>query len=110
MVLLKVSPCKGVIHFRKRGKLGPRYIRPFWIIAKIGKVTYRLDLPEELHQIHSTFHVLQLRKCILDEDMVVSLDEIQVEERLNYVEKPVAVLERKIKVLRNKEVPLVKVQ
>ena len=93
MVLLKVSPWKGEIRFRKRGKLGPRFIRPFWVIARVGKVAYRLDLPEELSQIHSTFHVLQLRKCILDENVVVSLDDIQVDERLNYVENSVAILE-----------------
>ena len=57
MVLLKVSPWKGVIRFRKRGKLGPQYIGTFQVIAKVGKLAYRLDLPEELSQIHITFHV-----------------------------------------------------
>ena len=52
----------------------------------------------------------QLRKCVLDEEAVVSLDGIQVDERLNYIGRPVVILERKMKVLRNKEVPLVKVQ
>ena len=110
MVLLKVSPWKGVIRFRKRGKLGPRYIGPFRIIARVGRVAYRLELPEELSRIHNTFHVSQLRKCIMDQEAVVSLDDIQVDERLNYVERPVAILERKKKILRNKEIPLVKVQ
>ena len=110
MVLLKVSPWKGVIRFRKRGKLGPRYIGPFRIVARVGKVAYRLELPEELSRIHNTFHVSQLRKCIMDQEAVVSLDDIQVDERLNYVERPVAILERKKKILRNKEIPLVKVQ
>ena len=75
----------------------------------VGKVSYRLDLPEELSQIHSTMHVSQLRKCVLDEETVVSLDDIQVDECLNYVERLVVVLERKVKILHNKEVPLVKV-
>ena len=110
MVLLKVSPWKGVIRFRKRGKLGPRYIGPFRIVARVGRVAYRLELPEELSRIHNTFHVSQLRKCIMDQEAVVSLDDIQVDERLNYVERPVAILERKKKILRNKEIPLVKVQ
>ena len=110
MVLLKVSPWRCVIYFKKRGKLGPRYIRPLWVISRAGKVAYRLDLPEELSQIHSTFHVSQLRNCVLNEDAVLSLVDIQVNERLNYVESPVAILERKVKVLRNKEVPLVKVR
>ena len=102
MVLLKVSPWKGVIHFRKRGKLGPHYIGPFRIISRVGRVAYRLELPEELSRIHSTFHVSQLRKCIMDQEAVVSLDDIQVDEHLNYVERPVAILERKKKILQNK--------
>ena len=90
--------------------MDPRYIGPFRIIARVGKVAYRPDLPEGLTQVHNTFHVLQLQKCILDEEAVVSLDDILVDKRHNYVERPVAILERKVKVLRNKELPLVKVQ
>ena len=73
-------------------------------------MAYRLDLLEELRQIYSTFHVSQLRKFILDKDVVVSLDDIQVDERLNYVEQLVGVLERKKRVMCNKDIPLVKVQ
>ena len=76
MVLLKVWPWRGVIHFRKKGKLGPQYIWLFRIIATVGKVAYRLELPEELSQIHNTFHVSQLRKCIVDEEPVMSLNGI----------------------------------
>ena len=57
MVLLKVSPWKCVILFRKRGKMGPRYIGLFWVIFRVGNVAYRLDLVDELSQIHSTFNV-----------------------------------------------------
>ena len=71
MVLLKVSPWKGVIRFRKQGKLGPRNIGPFRVTARVDNVTYRLELPEELKQIHNTFHVSQLRKCIADDSVVV---------------------------------------
>ncbi|KAJ9556252.1 LOW QUALITY PROTEIN: hypothetical protein OSB04_010866 [Centaurea solstitialis] len=109
-VLLKVSPWKGVIRFRKRGKLGPRFIGPFKVIARVGKVAYRLELPPELNQIHDTFHVSQLRKCLADETAHVPIDDIQVDERLNYIERPIAILERKTKSLRNKEIGLVKVQ
>ena len=109
-VLLKVSPWKGVIRFRKRGKLGPRFIGPYKVIARVGKVAYRLELPDELSLIHNTFHVSQLRKCVVDETAVIPLEDIQIDERLNYVEKPIAILERKTKALRNKTINLVKVQ
>ncbi|GJT43742.1 putative reverse transcriptase domain-containing protein, partial [Tanacetum coccineum] len=77
-VMLKVSPWKGVIRFGKQGKLNPRYIGPFRIIAKVGTVAYRLKLPEQLSRVHSTFHVLKLKKCMADEPLAIPLDEIQV--------------------------------
>ena len=73
---MKVSPRKRVIRFRKWGKLGPRYIGPFRVIARVGKVAYRLELHAELSQIHITFHVSQLRKCVADEMAVVPLEDI----------------------------------
>ncbi|KAI3797555.1 hypothetical protein L1987_32813 [Smallanthus sonchifolius] len=109
-VLLKVSPCKGIIRFRKRGKLSPRFIRPFKILAQVGKVAYRLELPEELSGIHSTFHVSHLRKCLVDEISHVPLNDIELDERLYYVEKPVAILDWKKKRLWNKVIKQVKVQ
>lgn len=104
MVLLKVSPWNGVIKFRKRGKLGPRFIGPFRVLVQVDWVAYRLDLPAELSQIHNTFHVSQLRKCLVDESAVVPLEDIQVDSGLNYIERPVAILDRKMKTLRNKVV------
>ncbi|KAJ9550808.1 hypothetical protein OSB04_014853 [Centaurea solstitialis] len=83
---------------------------PFTVLARVGRVAYRLELPEVLGQIHDTFHVSQLRKCLADESAHVPLDDIQVDESLNYAEKPVAVIERKVKQLRNKEIWIVKVQ
>ncbi|KAI3777919.1 hypothetical protein L1987_47722 [Smallanthus sonchifolius] len=109
-VLLKVSPWKGIIRFRKRGKLSPRFVGPFKIVARVGKVAYRLELPEKLSGIHPTFHVSQLRKCLADESAQVSLDDIEVDNKLNYIEEPTAILDRKEKRLRNKVIPLVKVQ
>ncbi|GKA12147.1 putative reverse transcriptase domain-containing protein [Tanacetum coccineum] len=73
MVMLKVSPWKGVIRFGKRGKLSPRYVGPFKIIERIGPVAYRLELPEKLHGIHNTFHVSNLKKCLADEEWVIPL-------------------------------------
>ncbi|GKF29418.1 hypothetical protein Tco_0095760, partial [Tanacetum coccineum] len=76
MVLLKVSPWTGAVHFGKLRKLSPRYIRPFKILARVGPVAYTLELPEELKGIHSTFHVLNLKKCLAKGDIVVLMDEI----------------------------------
>ncbi|KAJ9542418.1 hypothetical protein OSB04_028924 [Centaurea solstitialis] len=109
-VLLKVSLWKRVIRFRKRGKLGPRYIGPFTVLARVGKVAYWLELPDVLGHIHSTFHISQLHKCLADETAHIPLDDIQVDESLNYVERPIAILERKVKKLHNKEIGIVKVQ
>ncbi|GKA30488.1 putative reverse transcriptase domain-containing protein [Tanacetum coccineum] len=75
-VMLKVSPWKGVICFGKRGKLNPRYIRPFKIIDKVGTVAYCLELPEQLSRVHSTFHISNLKKCMVDEPLAIPLDEI----------------------------------
>ncbi|KAD7476938.1 hypothetical protein E3N88_00074 [Mikania micrantha] len=108
-VLLKVSPWKGIIRFSKRGKLSPRYIRPFRIKARVGKVAYRLDLPKELNGIHPTFHVSHLRKCLADEQAHVPLDDIEVDNRLNYVEETIAIVDTKEKQLGNKMVRQVKV-
>ncbi|GJX00375.1 putative reverse transcriptase domain-containing protein [Tanacetum coccineum] len=72
-VMLKVSPWKGVVRFGKRGKLNPRYVRPFKVLAKVGKVAYRLELPQELSRVHHTFHVSNLKKCYADEPLGSSL-------------------------------------
>ncbi|GJZ53814.1 putative reverse transcriptase domain-containing protein [Tanacetum coccineum] len=94
MVLLKVSSWKGVVCFGKRGKLSPRYIGPFRILARVGLVAYTLDLPEELKGIHSTFHVLNLKKCLAEGDIVVPMDEIQLDDKLYMIEEPVEVVDR----------------
>nr|GEY48169.1 putative reverse transcriptase domain-containing protein [Tanacetum cinerariifolium] len=83
-VMLKVSPWKGVIRFDKRGKLNPRYIGPFKILAKVRTVAYRLELPEQLSRVHSMFHVSKLKKCMADEPLAIPLDEIQVDDKLNF--------------------------
>ncbi|GKE82992.1 hypothetical protein Tco_1552992 [Tanacetum coccineum] len=66
-VMLKVSPWKGVVHFGKRGKLNPRYVRPFKVLEKVGAVAYKLELPQELSRVHNTFHVSNLKRCYSDD-------------------------------------------
>nr|GEV69839.1 putative reverse transcriptase domain-containing protein [Tanacetum cinerariifolium] len=108
-VMLKVSPWKGVIRFRKRGKLNPRYIGPFKILAKVGMVAYRLELPEQLSHVHGTFHVFNLKKCLSDEPLAIPLDEIHVDDKLNFIEEPVEIIDREIKRLKQSRIPIVKV-
>ena len=108
--MLKVSPWKGVIRFGKRGKLNPRYIGPFKILDRIGPVAYRLDLPQELSNVHDVFHVCNLKKCLSDETPVIPMREIRVDENLNFVEKPIEIVDREIKRLKRSRIPLIKVR
>nr|GEX28659.1 zinc finger, CCHC-type [Tanacetum cinerariifolium] len=61
-----MSPWKGVVRFRKKGKLAPRFFRPFVIVEIVGPVAYLLDLPEEMNGVQDTFHVSNLKKCLAD--------------------------------------------
>ncbi|GJR18619.1 retrotransposon protein, putative, ty3-gypsy subclass [Tanacetum coccineum] len=109
-VMLKVSPWKGVIRFSKRGKLNPRYIGPFKILAKVGTVAYRLELLEKLSSVHSTFHVSNLKKCLSDEPLAISLDEVYVDDKLNFIEEPVEVMDHEVKRLKQSHILIVKVR
>ncbi|GJW13094.1 putative reverse transcriptase domain-containing protein [Tanacetum coccineum] len=81
-VMLKVSPWKGVVRFGKQGKLNLRYVGPFKVLAKVGKVAYRLELPQELSRVHHTFHVSNLKKCYADEPLAMPLEGIHVDDKL----------------------------
>ncbi|GKC41882.1 hypothetical protein Tco_1059604, partial [Tanacetum coccineum] len=89
-----------VLSFRKWGKLNPRYIGPFKIVGKVGTVAYRLELPEKLSRVHSMFHVSKLKKCMADEPLAIPLDEIQVDDKLNFIEEPVEIMDREVKRLK----------
>ncbi|GJU08191.1 putative reverse transcriptase domain-containing protein [Tanacetum coccineum] len=110
MVLLKVSPWKGVVRFEKRGKLSPYYIGPFKILARVGLVAYTLELPEELKGIHSTFHVSNHKKCLAKGDIVILMDEIQLDDKLHMIEQPVEIVDREVKRLKQSQIPIVKVR
>ena len=109
LVFLKVSPMKGVMRFGKKGKLAPRYIGPFEIKLRVGEVAYRLVLPPELSRIHPVFHVSMLRKYIPDPSHVLQPQAVEISEDLTYEEYPVAIVDRQVRQLRTKEIPMVKV-
>nr|GEW37955.1 putative reverse transcriptase domain-containing protein [Tanacetum cinerariifolium] len=108
-VLLKVSSWKGVVRSRKKGKLTPRYVGPFEIVECVGRVAYRLKLPKELSCIHDTYHVSNLKKCLAESDAQVPLEEIKIDENLRFVKEPIKIMERDVKKLKRRRIPLVKV-
>ncbi|KAL4582129.1 hypothetical protein LXL04_006670 [Taraxacum kok-saghyz] len=110
LVMLKVSPWKGVMRFGKKGKLSPKYIGPFKILEVIGTQAFKLELPQELQGIHDTFHVSYLKKYFGKEELVIPLKDLKIDERKRLVEEPEAILESTTKKLRNKEVELVLVR
>ncbi|GKB76143.1 putative reverse transcriptase domain-containing protein [Tanacetum coccineum] len=84
-VMLKVSPRKGVIRFGKRGKLNPR-------------------------NVHSTFHVSNLKKCLSDESLIIPMKELRPDDKLNFMEEPIEIMDREVKQLRQSRIPIVKVR
>ena len=108
-VFLKISPFKGIIQFGKRGKLNPRYIGPYEILERVGKAAYILALPPNLATVHNVFHVSMLKKYVPNKSHVLEQEPIEIHEDLSLQEKPVQILDFKVKTLRNKEIPLVKV-
>ncbi|GKB51132.1 putative reverse transcriptase domain-containing protein [Tanacetum coccineum] len=83
-VMLNVAPWKGVMQFGKRGKLNPRYIGPFRIIERI--------------------------KCLSDDTLVIPLEEIQLDDKLNFVEEPIEIMDREVKQLKRSRIPIIKVR
>ncbi|GJS94378.1 putative reverse transcriptase domain-containing protein [Tanacetum coccineum] len=101
---------RSVIRFRKQGKLNPWYIGPFKILERIGLVTYKLELPEELSNVHNTFYVSNLEKCLSDESLVIPMKELQLDDKLNFVEEPVEIMDREVKQLKQSRIHIVKVR
>ncbi|GJZ71844.1 hypothetical protein Tco_0635695 [Tanacetum coccineum] len=108
-MMLKDSPWKGVVRFGKRGKLNPRYVGPFQVLAKDRAIAYKLELPQELSRVHNTFHVSNLKKCYADEPLAIPLDGLHLDDRLQFFEEPVEIMDREVKRLRQNHVPIVKV-
>jgi hypothetical protein len=109
-VYLKVSPIRGVRRFGVKGKLAPRYIGPYQILARRGEVAYQLSLPEGLSAVHDVFHVSQLKKClrVLEEQLPVK--GLEVQEDLTYIEKPTQILETADRVTRRKTIRMCKIR
>ena len=98
-----------MVRFNKKGKLSPRYVGPYKIFQRVGKVSYELKLSTELASVHSVFHVSMLKKCIGDPESILTIEGLGVPENLSHEEVPVHILDRQVKKLRNKEMVSVKV-
>nr|GEZ94850.1 putative reverse transcriptase domain-containing protein [Tanacetum cinerariifolium] len=109
-VMLKVSPWKGVVRFSKRGKLNLRYIGPFQVLSKVGDVAYRLELPQQFSRVYNTFHVLNLKKCLSDKSLVIPLEGLHVDDKLQFVKEPVEIMDREIKRSKRSCIPIIKVR
>nr|GEU35876.1 putative reverse transcriptase domain-containing protein [Tanacetum cinerariifolium] len=109
-VMLKVSLWKGVVRFGKRGKLNPIYVGPFKVLSKVGDVAYRLKLPQQLNRVHNTFYVLNLKKCLSNESLVILLDGLCIYDKLHFVEEPVEIMDREIKRLKRSHISIIKVR
>ena len=92
-VYLRVSPMRGLQRFKVKGKLAPRFIGPFRILARRGTVAYQLDLPGGLSDVHDVFHISQLRKYVSNPQKQVSHEGIDIQPDLTYREHPIKILE-----------------
>nr|GFA36004.1 putative reverse transcriptase domain-containing protein [Tanacetum cinerariifolium] len=111
---IKAAPFEAfygrVIRFGKWGKLNPRYIGPFKVLAKVGPLAYKLKLSQQLSKVHSTFHVSNLNKCLFDEPLAISLDEIHMGDKLHFIEEPLEIKDREVKPLKQNRIPIINVR
>ena len=108
-VLLKVSPSKGIVRFGTKGKLSPRYVGPFPVVARVGKLSYRLDLPPSMRGVHNVFHVSMLRKYLEDSERLILSEPITIEQDLTLESRPLKILDESERALRNRQLKYVKV-
>jgi hypothetical protein len=106
-VYLKVSPIRGLRRFKVKGKLSPHFIGPFQILQRVGEVAYRLDLPEQLSDVHDVFHILQLKRGLKPHDKEpFPMDGLDVKEDLTITERPIRILYTLSRVTRNRVIKL----
>ncbi|GKG15196.1 hypothetical protein Tco_0354796, partial [Tanacetum coccineum] len=87
-----------------------RYVGPFKVIEKVGDVAYKLELPAELSKVYNTFHVSNLKKCYADEPLAIPLDGLHFDDKLQFMEEPVEIMDREVKRLKQIRIPLIKVR
>nr|ABA95022.1 retrotransposon protein, putative, Ty3-gypsy subclass [Oryza sativa Japonica Group] len=109
-VYLRVTPLRGVHRFHTKGKLAPRFVGPYKIVSRRGEVAYQLELPQSLAGVHNVFHVSQLKKCLRVPTEEANIEQIEVQEDLTYVEKPIRILETNERRTRNRVIRFCKVQ
>ena len=93
-----------------KGKLAPRFVGPYKICKRIGKLAYKLELPEELAGVHPVFHVSQLCKCLRVPDEVILTGTLDIQDTLEYKEHPIRIQGRDTKETRSKTIPMCKIQ
>ncbi|GKB69157.1 hypothetical protein Tco_0930569 [Tanacetum coccineum] len=80
------------------------------VMLKVSPLAYKLELLEELNNVHSTFHVSNLKKCLSNESLVIPMKELQLDDKLNFVEERVEIIDREVKQLKQSRIPIVKVR
>jgi hypothetical protein len=106
---LRVTPLKGVHRFGIKGKLAPRYVGPFFIIAKRGELAYQLELPSTFPKIHDIFHVSQLKRCFKDPIHGVDHEALDLQDDLTYQEYPIRILDEAERKTRRQSIEFLKV-
>ncbi|GJW83682.1 putative reverse transcriptase domain-containing protein [Tanacetum coccineum] len=107
---VQIRQCLQAARDRQRRKLNPRYIGPFKILERISPVEYKLELPEELSNVHSTIYISNLKKCLSDESHVILMKELRLDDKLNIVEEPMKIMDREVKQLKQSRIPIIKVR
>ncbi|CAL0308339.1 unnamed protein product [Lupinus luteus] len=108
-VFMRVVPTTGIGRLLKARKLTPKFIGPYQILRKVGTVAYQIALPPLLSNMHNVFHVSQLRKYVSDPSHIIEPDSIQLKDNLTFETLPIRIGDRSVKILRGKEIALVKV-
>ncbi|XP_027166317.1 uncharacterized protein LOC113766311 [Coffea eugenioides] len=108
-IFLKITPLKASLMARKGKKLQPKFVGLYTILQRVENVSYKLDLPASLSRIHNVFHVSFLKKYHPDPSHILQPENLEIDEPLTYEEKPVKLLDWKVKELRNKQIPIVKI-